>query len=49
MDKIIEMKQLIEILKIITLFILLPFQIVKGSKKKSYMRIKKKMLAANLL
>ena len=43
------MKKLLQILKIIQLFTLLPFDISKGSKKKSYMRIKKMMIAANLL
>lgn len=47
--KKIIMKKLLQILKIIQLFTLLPFDISKGSKKKSYMRIKKMMIAANLL
>ena len=47
--KKIIMKKLLQILKIIQLFTLLPFDISKGLKKKSYMRIKKMMIAANLL
>jgi hypothetical protein len=43
------MTRLLQILKIIKLFILLPFDITKGSKKKAYMKIKKMMIAANLL
>jgi hypothetical protein len=43
------MTRLLQILKIIQLFILLPFDITKGSKKKAYMKIKKMMIAANLL
>lgn len=43
------MKRLLQLLKIFKLFILLPFEISKGSKKKAYIRIKKNMLAANLL
>jgi hypothetical protein len=43
------MKRLSQILKIFQLFILLPFEITKGSKKKAYMKIKKTMIAANLL
>jgi hypothetical protein len=42
------MKRLSQILKIFQLFILLPFKIPKGSKKKAYMKIKKTMIAANL-
>lgn len=43
------MKKLLQLLKILQLFILLPFEISKGSKKRAYMRIKKMMVAANLL
>jgi hypothetical protein len=43
------MKRALQILKIIQLFILLPFEISKGSKRRAYMRIKKMMIAANLL
>ena len=43
------MKKLSKILKIFQLFILLPFEITRGSKKKAYMKIKKTMIAANLL
>ncbi|WP_299055210.1 hypothetical protein [uncultured Polaribacter sp.] len=43
------MKKSLQILKIIQLFILLPFEISKGSKKKAYLRIKKKMIAVNML
>ena len=43
------MKRILLLLKIIQLFILLPFEISKGSKKRTHMRIKKLMMAANLL
>jgi hypothetical protein len=43
------MKRFIEILKIVGLFLLLPIDIVQGSKKSAYIKIKKMMLAANLL
>nr|WP_298989415.1 hypothetical protein [uncultured Polaribacter sp.] len=43
------MKRVLQILKIILLFIFLPFEISKGSKRKAYVRIKKMMIAANLL
>ncbi|WP_257789751.1 hypothetical protein [Polaribacter sp. SA4-12] len=43
------MKRLLQLLKIFQLFVLLPFEISKGSKKRAYMRIKKMMVAANLL
>ncbi len=43
------MKKTLQILNIIWLFILLPFSVVKGSKKKAYRRIKRTMIAANLL
>jgi len=43
------MKKILQLLKIIFLFIFLPFEILKGSKKKAYIRIKKKMISANLL
>ncbi|MEO9569805.1 MAG: hypothetical protein ABJH82_13850 [Polaribacter sp.] len=43
------MKKILQLLKILQLFLLLPFEISKGSKKRAYMRIKKMMVAANLL
>jgi branched-subunit amino acid transport protein AzlD len=43
------MKKFLQLLKIVQLFIFLPFEIFKGSKKRAYMRIKKKMISANLL
>jgi hypothetical protein len=43
------MKRLLQILKIIQLFIFLPLEISKGSQRRAYMRIKKMMVAANLL
>ena len=43
------MKRVLQILKIIQLFIFLPFEISKGSKRRAYMRIKKLMISANLL
>ncbi|MFY9242954.1 MAG: hypothetical protein WAO74_08005 [Polaribacter sp.] len=43
------MKRLLQILKIVQLFIFLPFEIAKGSKSKAYLRIKKLMISANLL
>ncbi|TVZ56720.1 hypothetical protein OD91_2017 [Lutibacter sp. Hel_I_33_5] len=43
------MKRVLQILKIIQLFIFLPFEISKGSKKRAYREIKKMMIAANLL
>lgn len=43
------MKRILQILKIILLMIFLPFEISKGSKRKAYVRIKKMMIAANLL
>ncbi|MFT5762466.1 MAG: hypothetical protein ACI8WA_001595 [Polaribacter sp.] len=43
------MKRTLQIFKIIQLFIILPFSIVNGSKKKAYHRIKRTMIAANLL
>ncbi|MDG1039519.1 MAG: hypothetical protein P8H13_05105 [Polaribacter sp.] len=43
------MKKLLQILKIIQLLIVLPFSIANGSKKKSYHKIKRRMIAANLL
>ncbi len=36
-------------LKIIQLFIFLPFEISNGSKKRAYIRIKRMMISANLL
>jgi hypothetical protein len=43
------MKRFFQLLKIVQLFIFLPFEISKGSKKRAYMRIKKMMIAANIL
>lgn len=43
------MKKVLQILKIIQLFVFLPFEISNGSKRRAYMRIKKMMIAANLL
>ena len=43
------MKRVLQLLKIIQLFIFLPLEISNGSRKKAYVRIKKLMIAANLL
>jgi hypothetical protein len=43
------MKKPVQIIKIILLFMLIPFELSKGSKKRAYVRIKKLMVAANLL
>lgn len=43
------MKKILQILKIIQLLAVLPFSIVNGSKKKAYHKIKRMMIAANLL
>ena len=43
------MNQFFKIIKIVLLFLLLPIDICRGSKKKAYMRIKKLMISANLL
>ena len=43
------MKKTLQVLRIILLFIFLPFEISKGTKKRAYMNIKTKMIAANLL
>lgn len=44
------MKKLLQILKIVQLIIFLPFEIIStGSKKQAYIRIKKMMVAANIL
>jgi len=43
------MKKLLLLLKIMQLYLLLPFEISKGSKKRAYMKIKKMMVAANIL
>jgi hypothetical protein len=43
------MKRTFQILKIIQLFIFLPFEISKGSKRRAYQKIKKMMISANLL
>jgi len=44
-----HMKRILQLLKIVQLFIFLPHEISKGSKKRAYIRIKKMMIAANLL
>lgn len=43
------MKKLFKILKIVQLFLRLPFDISNGSKKKASLKIKKMMISANLL
>jgi len=43
------MKKTLQVLRIILLFIILPFEISKGTKKRAYMNIKRKMIAANML
>ncbi len=43
------MKKILQVLKIIQLLIVLPFSIMNGSKKKAYHRIKRMMIAANML
>jgi hypothetical protein len=43
------MKRTFQILKIIQLFIFLPFEISKGSKRRAHQKIKKIMISANLL
>jgi hypothetical protein len=43
------MKKTLQILKIVQLSILLPFEISKGSKKRASKRIRKMMISANLL
>ena len=43
------MKKILQLLKIVQLFLFLPFEISKGSKKRAYMKIKETMVAANLL
>ena len=43
------MKKLFQVLRIVLLFILLPFEISKGTKKSAYLNIKRKMIAANIL
>lgn len=43
------MKKITQLLKIALLFVLIPFEISKGSKKRAYIRIKKMMIAANIL
>ena len=43
------MKRILQLLKIVQLFIFLPHEISKGSKKRAYIRIKEMMIAANLL
>jgi hypothetical protein len=41
--------RILQLLKIFQLFIMLPHEVSKGSKKRAYVRIKKHMIAANLL
>jgi hypothetical protein len=48
-EKFTAMERTLKILKILQLFIFLPFEISKGSKKRAYIRIKKMMISANLL
>lgn len=44
------MKRVLQILKLLKLIIMLPFDVVStGSKKRAYRKIKKTMIAANLL
>lgn len=43
------MKKFLQLLKIVKLIVFLPFEISNGSKKRAYMKIKKTMIAANLL
>jgi hypothetical protein len=43
------MKRIQHLLKIVMLFALLPFEISKGSKKRIYTKIRKRMVAANIL
>lgn len=43
------MEKILQVLRIILLFILLPFEICKGAKKRAYMNIKMKMIAADIL
>jgi len=42
-------KKVLQVLKIVQLFIFLPHEISKGSKKRACMRIKEMMISANLL
>jgi hypothetical protein len=43
------MKRILQILKIFVVVLTLPFEISKGSKRKTQQKIKKMMIAANLL
>jgi len=43
------MKKAFKILKIVQLFLKLPFDISNGSKKRASLKIKKLMISANLL
>lgn len=43
------MKRILQLLKIVQLFIFLPYETSKGAKKRASIRIKKLMIAANLL
>lgn len=43
------MKKILQVLKILQLFLFLPFEISKASKKRTYMKIKEIIVAANLL
>jgi hypothetical protein len=38
------MKRILKILKIIYLFILLPFEISRGAKKRAYLKIKEELI-----
>ena len=44
-----RVKKLVRVLKVFKLFVLLPYEISKGSKKRAYMRIKQSMISAKLL
>jgi len=48
-EKGLIMKKTLQILKIIQLFVFLPFEVSKGCKKKAYQRLKLMMVQANLL
>lgn len=43
------MRKLLQILELLWLLILLPFQLSNGHKKRAYQKIKRVMMAANLL
>jgi len=48
-EKKLKMKRILQILKIFIVVLSLPFEISKGSKRRTQQRIKKMMIAANLL